>query len=117
MPTCPAGHSSGAADYCDVCGTRMTGPVLADALAGSASAAPPPVPAGNACPDCSTPRTGRFCEGCGYDFAVGAGRPTPAAVPPPPPPPAWSVSVPEPAAPPPPPPPPPPAPAPAPARG
>jgi FHA domain len=96
MPTCPAGHSSGADDYCDVCGTRMAGrestgssPVSVPSMpvstftAGGAAGGPS---SGDACPDCSAPRTGRFCEGCGYDFAVGAGRPTAPAEPPPPPP-------------------------------
>lgn len=74
MPTCPAGHSSGADDYCDVCGTRMAGgaPPVSSPAAGAG-----PGPAGGGgetCPDCSAPRTGRFCEGCGYDFAVGVGR-------------------------------------------
>lgn len=79
MPTCPAGHTSGADDYCDVCGTRMTGggaPVSAPV-----TGAPTPS-GGDACPDCGAPCTGRFCEGCGYDFAVGAGRaPAPAEPP------------------------------------
>src|SRR5207248_375161 len=96
MPTCPAGHSSGADDYCDVCGTRMTG-TAGGAPAGSSpgsrpSAGPPGTGGpGETCPDCSTPRTGRFCEGCGYDFAVGTGRPgsvpsAPPPIPSPPPP-------------------------------
>jgi hypothetical protein len=68
MPTCPAGHASGADDYCDVCGARMTG----DGSPVSSPTAAAPV--GEPCPDCAAPRTGRFCEGCGYDFAVGAGR-------------------------------------------
>jgi hypothetical protein len=73
MPNCPAGHSSRADDYCDICGARMAGPPpAAPAPAGSADVGD----AGGECPDCSTPRTGRFCENCGYDFAVGAGRPT-----------------------------------------
>ncbi|MFL6054487.1 MAG: FHA domain-containing protein [Actinoallomurus sp.] len=70
MATCPAGHTSTATDYCDVCGARM----------GEASTAPTPPTApaaGERCPDCRTPRTGRFCEDCGYDYAVGGGRPTP----------------------------------------
>jgi hypothetical protein len=85
MPTCPAGHSSGADDYCDVCGTRMAGgaPPASSPVTGAAPAGD----GGQTCPDCSAPRTGRFCEGCGYDFAVGAGRspvtgPVPAAPPP-----------------------------------
>ncbi len=70
MPVCPSGHSSSADDYCDVCGARMGGP----------QAAPPPQApqaqggTGERCPDCSTVRTGRFCEDCGFDFAIGAGR-------------------------------------------
>jgi FHA domain len=100
MPTCPAGHSSGADDYCDVCGTRLAGggppgSVPSGSGFGAGSAPPAPAPGGDMCPDCSAPRTGRFCEGCGYDFAIGAGRPstagpvgTPPAAPPPPPQPA-----------------------------
>jgi hypothetical protein len=80
MATCPAGHNSGSDDYCDVCGTRISGsaPVSTPASAPSSAPAPPPGASatGESCPDCSAPRTGRFCEGCGYDFAVGAGRPT-----------------------------------------
>jgi hypothetical protein len=73
MPTCPAGHSSGADDYCDICGARMAGPPpAAQAPAGCTDAGG----ADGRCPDCSAPRAGRFCEDCGYDFAVGAGRPT-----------------------------------------
>lgn len=91
MATCPAGHASGADDYCDVCGMRMpgpaagSGPVVSSPSAGGGAgtgpgtAAAAPGPAGEVCPDCSAPRTGRFCEGCGYDFAVGAGRPDPTA--------------------------------------
>lgn len=90
MPTCPAGHTSGADDYCDVCGTRMTGAATGtqpSAAAPAAAPAPAPAPArapgsgagggGERCPDCSTPRTGRFCEDCGYDFAIGVARTPP----------------------------------------
>ncbi|MEV5751167.1 FHA domain-containing protein [Actinoallomurus sp. NPDC052308] len=95
MATCPAGHTSTATDYCDVCGARIGD---AAAVPASASAAPvtpafgTPAPgapaAGEPCPDCGAPRTGRFCEACGYDYAVGGGRPTPPppAAPPVPPP-------------------------------
>jgi hypothetical protein len=54
MATCPAGHTSAADDYCDVCGAPV-------------ETAPPD----EQCPDCRTPRTGRFCESCGYDFVIG----------------------------------------------
>lgn len=58
MPTCPEGHDSAAADYCDVCGA----PVV--------TSAPPPT--ATVCPACSTPIDGRFCEACGHDSALPA---------------------------------------------
>lgn len=108
MATCPAGHTSTATDYCDVCGARIDGAASAPSASVPSGSAPvtshlgTPAPgtpasgvpaAGEACPDCGAPRTGRFCEDCGYDYAVGGGRPTPrppAAAPAPsaPPPPA-----------------------------
>ncbi len=99
MPVCPSGHSSGADDYCDVCGTRMSGPSSASAPQQQAPAPGGGGGAGERCPDCSTPRTGRFCEDCGYDFAVGVHRaattgPVQAPPPPPPPPPAASYGTP-----------------------
>ncbi|MEV4257074.1 FHA domain-containing protein [Spirillospora sp. NPDC049652] len=95
MAVCPAGHSSGSDDYCDVCGERIGGasapsaaPSAAPPAAPSATGAPPLAPApgmptqamtasGIPCPDCGTPAADRFCEQCGYDFATGGGRPSP----------------------------------------
>ncbi|MGY0233741.1 FHA domain-containing protein [Longispora urticae] len=136
MPTCPNGHESADADYCDVCGALIGGAVRSpsgapqggvspSSAAGSAAgpsgqAASPgqsssgssgPMPAGASaaghapsagaaggggpglspgpdpspaagstatpsgagdapCPECGDPRTGRFCETCGYDFTA-----------------------------------------------
>jgi hypothetical protein len=80
MPTCPAGHDSTDADFCDVCGMRIggsapaatPGPVPASAGAGQAEPAPAAPDAGaEPCPQCGTARSGQFCEVCGYDFASG----------------------------------------------
>jgi hypothetical protein len=94
---CPNGHQSSTADYCDQCGAKIEGAAAAtpDAVvpAGAPVAEPPaaapssaePVIAetgGQPCPVCGASRVGtdRYCEGCGYDFAV-AGAPTGAALP------------------------------------
>jgi FHA domain len=79
MPLCPVGHESAADDYCDSCGRRMGGPGPSVA---PAPAAPVREPAGNepagggpaqpSCPVCHTPRSGRFCEVCRFDFVAGA---------------------------------------------
>ena len=62
MPTCPKGHTSTAADYCDECGAPI----------GAPAAPPPEAPTveatGEPCPECQAPRDGRFCEVCGHDF-------------------------------------------------
>jgi hypothetical protein len=62
MPTCVEGHTSKAADYCDVCGAPIE----------SAAAQPvsPPPPEAKACPACGMPVSGRFCEACGHDSAL-----------------------------------------------
>ncbi len=89
MPTCPNGHPSESADWCDECGLRIVAP--------TAPLAPPPRPplppqtaapafnpafpnsapgsggpdtAGQSCPRCGTPREGMaaFCEECRFNF-------------------------------------------------
>lgn len=68
---CPAGHTSEATDYCDVCGA-----VIAAAPAPAAKAAAPAAPnteAATRCPHCKdlNVATALFCESCGYDFTTG----------------------------------------------
>ncbi|TDC97049.1 FHA domain-containing protein [Actinomadura sp. 7K507] len=83
MPVCPSGHTSEATDYCDVCGDLMDGAQRAEfaepSHAPAAAPAPAPTPEAQAgpedaavCPQCRTPRSGRFCEVDGYDFDTGA---------------------------------------------
>lgn len=77
MPTCPSGHESTSTDFCDTCGMRIGGPP--PSAAASAPSAPVPAPSApqppaapaEPCPQCATPRSGQFCEACGYDFASG----------------------------------------------
>jgi hypothetical protein len=75
--TCPAGHASATADYCDQCGAPIaalraqpTAVAAAPAILDEeldTSAAAPRLP----CPVCGAPRSGddRYCEGCGHDFS------------------------------------------------
>ena len=75
--TCPAGHASATADYCDVCGARIGLP------AGATETPPRPdtssvrdtsaTPVTAPCPRCGAARAGqdRFCEDCGFDFVAG----------------------------------------------
>jgi len=82
---CPAGHTSAAEDYCDVCGMPI------DAAAAAPSPPPPTdsptqAPSGATgavpCPNCETPNLPEalFCEACGYDFTTGS-MPRPLAPP------------------------------------
>jgi hypothetical protein len=97
VPTCPSGHDSASDDFCDVCGVLIgAAPSLAaeaagtlagpsSGTAGPAGRAGPPAVAGEPCPRCGNPRTGQFCESCGYDFtsaAAAAPAPPPTAPPP-----------------------------------
>lgn len=91
MAKCPDGHESAADDYCDVCGMLMAGGVSASVPAASgASPAPaspaPASPTGGSsaspaaaepCPQCNAPRSGQFCEACGYNFDTGEAPPSP----------------------------------------
>ncbi len=96
--TCPDGHSSAAADYCDVCGAPVGAggaaasgpPGLGSAApsAGPAPSGPPPSsldldapaapapaasPTSQDCPNCAASNLpdALFCEDCGYDFTTG----------------------------------------------
>ena len=108
--TCPQGHQSSTADFCDVCGDPIdaTTPSALSPPGGAApaSAPAPPAPPASApsslnlpdpnapaalqpavtCPNCSTenPADALFCESCGYDFTTGQlPTPVPTSAPPP----------------------------------
>ena len=68
MPTCTEGHTSTAADYCDVCGAPIgeQGP----------ERTPSPEAGPAECPACQAPISGRFCEACGHDSALPAPAPS-----------------------------------------
>lgn len=61
MPICVDGHTSVAEDFCDVCGSPIGDPAVAE---------PPAAVATRQCPACAAPITGRFCEACGHDSAL-----------------------------------------------
>lgn len=79
MAVCPNGHDSASDDFCDICGMRIGSPPAGSSSAASGHGppggaqgswpAPGPVSADEPCPNCGTPRTGQFCEACGYNFA------------------------------------------------
>jgi uncharacterized Zn finger protein (UPF0148 family) len=73
---CPLGHVSATDDYCDECGTPLTGadgPITdtnRSHRTEMVSAGTPATP--ELCPRCGTARPAgdRFCEGCGHDFTT-----------------------------------------------
>ena len=72
MATCPSGHESASDDYCDVCGT-LIGTAVLTGFTPAPEATPGQAPGGvspaeDGCPRCGVPRTGQFCESCGFDF-------------------------------------------------
>jgi hypothetical protein len=98
--TCPDGHESAAADYCDVCGMRIgppavpviqTGAAAGSGAGGGAEAGSAGGPDAGAaltrlappCPRCGSPGLERFCEACGYQVGSAPDRssgPVPALV-------------------------------------
>jgi hypothetical protein len=102
MATCPDGHQSVSDDYCDVCGMLIAGAPAGPSSPGSAANSPAGGGSafgggavggggsasgggagsgggGDVCPLCNAPRSGIFCESCGYNFSTGQGG-TPAQV-------------------------------------
>ena len=73
MSLCPVGHESAADDYCDACGRRMGEPAAAAPTGGEPTRSAPAggEPQQPSCPVCHTPRSGRFCEVCRFDFVTG----------------------------------------------
>jgi FHA domain/Double zinc ribbon len=72
--SCPRGHSSATADYCDQCGAPMTAvaapqrPTVELTVLEETETSPSELR--EPCPVCGAPRSGddRYCEGCGHDF-------------------------------------------------
>jgi hypothetical protein len=71
IAVCPAGHSSLAQDYCDVCGLPIDAAVSPTTVASPASTGPQP--GRQPCPNCEADNSvdALFCESCGYDFTTG----------------------------------------------
>ena len=71
IAVCPAGHSSLAQDYCDVCGLPIEAAAAPTTVASPASTATQP--GRQPCPNCGADNSvdALFCENCGYDFTTG----------------------------------------------
>jgi len=74
--TCPNGHDSTDAEWCDTCGAKIGGPatgVTATVPSAPAPTAPAAPTATQPCPHCDSTNPGDalFCEVCGYDFTTG----------------------------------------------
>jgi FHA domain-containing protein len=80
MATCPNGHDSATADYCDTCGTPIEAPPDPTLTVPAVEPEAPASPATTPCPSCGEPLRGRFCESCGYDPQTGQAA-APAALP------------------------------------
>jgi FHA domain len=93
MATCPKGHTSVATDYCDECGAAISPPTPAAAPASTVDPAPDPTVTGEPCPECQTPRDGRFCEVCGHDFLASPSAASSSPSPPPTPTPSGTSST------------------------
>lgn len=110
--TCPAGHESTDAEWCDTCGAPIGAAGTGSAGTGDPGTPAEPIPStgGQAttpvdadpeiCPNCQTlnPPDNLFCEACGYDFTTGEKPPQPEPLAPPTTPPvvegpAWVVVV------------------------
>ena len=98
--TCPDGHESAAADYCDVCGMRIGPPAAlvtqreagTGAGTGGPEAGAAPSRSAPPCPRCGSPGLERFCEACGYQVGS-ASAPTRIPAPSPDRPSAWTALV------------------------
>jgi hypothetical protein len=75
--TCPSGHESQTADYCDRCGAPIGSPRVTAVLPVVDELDTSPSVRREPCPTCGAVRSGddRYCEGCGHDFE----SPAPAA--------------------------------------
>ena len=87
MATCAGGHESQRSDYCDVCGKPLTS---SSPRQRHSNRAPD---SSESCPRCHTPRRGRFCERCGYEFESRGSRAGSDAPAPPEGPPRWFAVV------------------------